>query len=63
MTSHFHLPIKRGPVLKVQAIGKLAQQDILRQHGLPTPPALPFTFGMMLDPIMFGDFVVVKPKA
>jgi hypothetical protein len=61
MTSKFKLPIKRGPIMKNQQIGKLAQQDILRQHGIATPPALPFTFGMMLDPIIFGELVVLKP--
>jgi hypothetical protein len=61
LTSKFKLPIRRGPILQTQQIGKLAQQDILRQHGIPTPPALPFTFGMTLDPVIFGDRVVLKP--
>ena len=61
LTPKYKLPIKRGRILQNQQIGKLAQQDILRQHGIPTPPALPFTFGMMLDPLVFGDLVVLKP--
>ena len=60
-TWNFNLPIKRGPVLKNHQIGKLAQQDILRQHGIATPVALPFSFGMKLDMTAFGEFVVVKP--
>jgi hypothetical protein len=61
LTSKFRLPVRRGPILRNHQISKFAQQEILRKHGIPTPPALPFRFGMRLDPIMFGDFVVVKP--
>lgn len=57
----FRLKIRRGPVLANRMIGKLAQQDIFRRHGIPTPPSLAFRFGMKLDPILFGDFVVLKP--
>ena len=60
LTPKYKLPIKRGPILKNHQIGKLAQQDILRKHGIGTPPALPFSFGMTLDPTTFGEFVVVK---
>ncbi len=61
LTPKYKLPIKRGRILQNRQIGKLAQQDILRQHGIPTPPALPFTFGMMLDPLFSVTFVVLKP--
>ena len=57
----FKLKVRRGPVLANRMIGKLAQQDIFRRHGIPTPPSLPFSFGMKLDPILFGEFVVLKP--
>ncbi len=60
LTPKYKLPIKRGHVLKNHQIGKLAQQDTLRNHGIGTPPALPFSFGMTLDPTTFGEFVVVK---
>ena len=59
--SKFKLPIRRGPVLRNQVMGKLEQQNILRQHGIPTPPAVLFRFGMKIDPIMFGEFVLLKP--
>lgn len=57
----FGLPVLRGPVLRNQAIGKFGQQDLFRRNRIATPPAAPFSFGMALDPIMFGDFVVLKP--
>lgn len=61
LTPKYKLPIKRGPILKNIQIGKIGQQDIFQQHGIPTPPALPFTFGMALDPDVFSDLVVLKP--
>lgn len=61
LTSKFRIPIKRGPILKNFAISKLAQQEIFRKNGIATPPATPFRFGMKLDPILFGDFVILKP--
>lgn len=61
LMSKFRLPIRRGPILKNHAIEKLDQQTLFRQHGIPTPPALPFRFGMKLDPILFGEFVILKP--
>lgn len=61
LSSSFKLPIIRGTVLKNQQVEKLAQQTVFRKHGIPTPPALPFHFGMTLDPIIFGNFVVLKP--
>jgi hypothetical protein len=61
LMSKFRLPIRRGPILKNYAIEKLDQQEIFRNNGIPTPPALPFRFGMTLDPILFGEFVILKP--
>lgn len=57
----FRLKVKRGPVLRNRMIGKLDQQAAFRANTIATPPALPFRFGMALDPILFGDFVVLKP--
>ncbi|WP_395660301.1 hypothetical protein [Aestuariivirga sp.] len=57
----FHLQVMRGPVLRNGAIGKFRQQALFRRHGISTPPALPFSFGMPLDPAIFGDFVLLKP--
>ena len=63
LSSAFNLKVRRGPVLKNHQIDKLAQHKIFREAGIPTPPMLPFQFGMMLDPIIFGEFVVIKPRS
>jgi hypothetical protein len=60
ITETFRLPIRRGPVLRNAAVPKLVQQEIFRRNGIATPPAMPFRFGMKLDPILFGEFVVLK---
>ncbi|MEP7172012.1 MAG: hypothetical protein ABI705_00850 [Aestuariivirga sp.] len=57
----FNLKVRRGPILKNHQISKLAQHKIFQNADLPTPPTLPFTYGMQLDPILFGDFVIIKP--
>lgn len=62
LNSTFSIPIRRGPILKNTPIGKLRQQEIFRANGIDTPPAMPFHFGMKLDPIVFGEFVVLKPS-
>ena len=61
LNAKFNLKVKRGPVLKNHQIDKLVQYRIFREAGLPTPPTLPFKFGMLLDPIVFGEFVLIKP--
>ena len=61
LVSKFLLEIRRGPVLRNQRIEKLMQQAIFQKNGIAVPPALPFQFGMMLDPILFGDLVILKP--
>ena len=63
LMSRFRLAIRRGPVLHSHQVEKLTQQEIFRRHGIATPPALPFRFGMKLDPIIFGDLVVLKPMS
>ena len=62
LSSKFRLPIRRGPVLKNYQVEKLAQQEVFRKNGISTPPALAFRFGMRLDPIVFGEYVVLKPS-
>lgn len=61
LQGNFRLKVKRGPVLRNRMIGKLDQQAAFRARNIATPPALPFRFGMVLDPILFGDYVVLKP--
>lgn len=60
-TGKFNLRIKRGRLLKNVPIDKLLQYEVFRKAGIPTPPTLAFKFGMMLDPLLFGEFVLVKP--
>lgn len=57
----FRVPIRRGPVLANRPIHKPGQHRIFLAAGLPAPPTLPFVPGMKLDPIMFGEYVVIKP--
>jgi hypothetical protein len=61
LTPEYRLQVKRGTVLKNSQIQKFAQYETFRKAGIPTPYTLPFRFGMTLDPILFGDFVVIKP--
>jgi hypothetical protein len=61
LLAKFRVEIRRGPILKNRAIEKLAQQEVFRKHGIPTPPAMPFRFGMTVDPLLFGEFVILKP--
>lgn len=61
MCDVFKLPLRRGTLLKNHPIDKFGQQDSLRRHQIATPMAMPFHFDMKLDPILFGDFVILKP--
>ena len=61
LLSNFRLPIRRGKVLRCGAIQKPVQQSIFRENALPTPPSCVFRFGMKLDPIVFGEFILLKP--
>jgi hypothetical protein len=62
MLEAWSFQVLRGTVLCNYEVDKLAQTKILREAGLPTPPDLPFSLGMRLDPIMFGEFVLLKPR-
>lgn len=61
LAPEFRIGIRRGPILRNHPIEKLAQQEIFRKHGIATPPALAYRHGMKLDPLLFGDFVILKP--
>jgi hypothetical protein len=61
LQSKFKADIKRGPVLMNHPILKPRQHRVLAEAGLPTPPTMRFFPGMKLDPIMFGEYVVIKP--
>lgn len=59
----FDLKIKRGTILKNRPISKILQAKALHEADIPTPPVLPLKFGMKLDPILFGEFVMIKPMS
>ena len=63
LNPRFILRIRRGPILRNHQISKLEQYKIFMGADLPTPPTLPFRFGMQLDPILFGDYVIIKPMS
>ena len=60
-TGKYNLQVRRGKILKNLPIDKLLQYQIFRKAGIPTPPTLAFKFGMMLDPLLFGDLLLIKP--
>jgi hypothetical protein len=57
----FRADIKRGPVLRNRQLHKPWQHRVLLEAGLPSPPTIRYLPGMKLDPIMFGEYVVIKP--
>jgi hypothetical protein len=61
LTSQYRLQVRRGTVLQNSQVEKIAQNEVFRRAGIPAPPMLPFRFGMTLDPLLFGEFVVIKP--
>lgn len=63
LQSKYKATIRRGPVLANRPIHKTGQYRIFVQAGLPTPPTARFVPGMKLDPIMFGEYVVIKPTS
>jgi hypothetical protein len=62
LTSKYNLKVNRGTILTNYVIDKIAQATIVSKAGIDTPPMLPFKFGMKLDPILFGEFVIIKPR-
>lgn len=61
LAPYFRLPIKRGPILRNRPFRKPFQHRVFLAAGLPTPPTAPFRPGVRLDPIQFGELVVIKP--
>jgi len=58
----FKANIKRGLILTNRLIAKSGQHRVFVDAGLPTPPTMRFFPGMKFDPIMFGEYVVIKPS-
>lgn len=63
LMSKFKLPIRRGPILRNRFIDKVEQADIVRKSNLRYPPLMRYAPGMKLDPIVFGDYVIIKPMS
>ena len=61
LLSNFKADIRRGPILKNRQIHKPGQYRAFVEAGLPTPPTVHFVPGIKLDPILFGEYVVIKP--
>ena len=61
LTTKYKVDIRRGPILTSRSILKPGQHRIFQDAGVPTPPTMRFFPGMKLDPIMFGEYVVIKP--
>jgi hypothetical protein len=61
LLAKFKAVLRRGHVLTNRAIHKTGQHHIFTKSGLPTPPTQRLTLGTKLDPIMFGEYVVIKP--
>ena len=59
--SKYNLQIRRGAILRNLPIEKLVQYKTFMDAGIPTPPTESFKIGMMLDPLLFGEFVLIKP--
>jgi hypothetical protein len=52
---------KGGTVYAGRGFSKLAQLERLERQGVRVPPTCKLTPGLELDPIHWGDYVVVKP--
>jgi hypothetical protein len=63
LMSKFRLTIRRGAILRNQFVDKIAQSQIVRRAGLSYPPLMRFVPGMKLDPIIFGEYVIIKPMS
>lgn len=59
--SEFALRIERGTIIRSHVIDKVVQAETAIAAGLRVPAVQRFRFGMWLDPIIFGDHVVLKP--
>jgi hypothetical protein len=61
LAAKFKAEIRRGPILTNRSILKPSQHKIFVDAGLPTPPTVRFIPGLKLDPILFGEYVLIKP--
>jgi hypothetical protein len=52
----------RGKILSVGPFSKIQEQVHFRTHALPHLPIQEFRWGLKLDPKIYGEYVVLKPK-
>ena len=48
--------------LAVEEISKIEEYDHFKKHNIPCLPIERFAWGMELDPLVYGDWVVLKPE-
>jgi hypothetical protein len=56
------LTVPRGAVLMSHQLSKLQQAEMFRLGGIPTPMTASYEFGMRLDPKVWGELILMKPK-
>jgi len=54
--------IRNAVNIAVEDLGKIGEYDHFREHNLPCLPIERFRWGMKLDPMVYGDWVVIKPE-
>lgn len=50
------------PMLVVKKMNKYEEYVHFKKHNLPSLPIEPFYLGMTLDPLIYGEYVVLKPQ-
>jgi hypothetical protein len=48
--------------LAVKVMSKIEEYEHFKQHNIPCLPIERFTWGMELDPKVYGDWVILKPE-
>lgn len=56
------ITLPRGAILMSHQLSKLQQAEMFRLGGILTPMTASYEFGMQLDPQVWGEFVLMKPK-
>ena len=56
------ITLPRGAILMSHQLTKLQQVEMFRVGGIPTPMTASYEFGMHLDPQIWGELVLMKPK-
>lgn len=51
-----------APMLAVRLVDKVEEYELFKKYNLPCLPIGRFTWGMELDPTVYGDWIVIKPQ-